>query len=221
MGQFKFISSSIGKKILMALTGFFLMTFLLVHLSVNLFLFKGKEAFNEASHFMATSSFIQVSQYILAAGFIAHIFLGIKLHLQNKNARGKVNYASNQWQAHTPFNARTMIYTGFLVLCFLILHLKDFTIPIKTGNTAGLTDYELVTNHFKSPMYTTIYIIAFVFLAIHLSHGFRSAFQSIGASHKNYNPMIRKIGVLYFWFISLGFSSIALWFFLKKNNIIF
>lgn len=215
MGQSKFTASSIGKKILMAATGFFLMVFLLVHLSVNLFLFGGKQAFNEASHFMATNPLIQVSQYILAAGFIAHIFFGIKLYVQNKNARGKVTYAVNKWQAHTPFNARTMIYTGVLVLCFLILHLKDFTVPIKTGDTRGLTDYELVTEHFKNPMYTIIYVIAFILLAIHLSHGFQSAFQSIGARHKSYTPFIKKLGVLYFWFISLGFSAIALWFFFK------
>ena len=216
MAQSNFITSSIGKKFFMAITGFFLMVFLLVHLSVNLSLFGGKQVFNEASHFMATNPLIQISQYILAVGFIAHIFFGVKLYLQNKNARGGINYAVNQWKSHTPFNARTMIYTGLLVLCFLVLHLKDFTIPMKIGHTQGLTDYEFVTEHFKNPIYTTIYVIAFISLAIHLSYGFQSSFQSIGVRHKNYTPFIKKLSILYFWFISLGFSSIALWFFLKQ-----
>ncbi|XOD68738.1 MAG: succinate dehydrogenase cytochrome b subunit [Flavobacteriales bacterium AspAUS03] len=215
MGKSAFIHSSVGRKILMAGTGFFLMVFLLVHLSVNLFLFFGEEAFNQAAHFMATNPVIQVSQYILAAGFITHIFLGIKLHLENRAARGGVSYTINKWSAHTPFNARTMIYTGILVFCFLILHLKNFMLPMKTGKTQGMSDHQLVTTLFKNPVYTTVYVSAFIVLAIHLSHGFQSAFQSMGARHKRYTLWIKKLGVIYFWLISLGFSSIALWFFLK------
>lgn len=217
MGRSIFIHSSVGRKILMAGTGFFLMVFLLVHLSVNLLLFAGENAFNQAAHFMATNPIIQVSQYILAAGFIAHIFLGVKLHLQNKAARGSINYAVNRWQVHTPFNARTMIYTGALVLCFLVLHLKNFMIPIKIGDTNGLSDYELVTTLFKSPVYTSVYVLAFIVLAIHLSHGFRSAFQSMGIRHKRYTSWIQRLGVIYFWLISLGFSAIALCFFFKQQ----
>lgn len=165
---------------------------------------------------MATNPVIQISQYILATGFIAHIFFGIKLHLQNKAARGNVNYAVNKWESHTPFNGRTMIYTGILTLCFLVLHLKNFMLPMKTGDINGINDYQLVITLFKSPVYTGIYVLAFIVLAIHLSHGFQSAFQSVGMRNKRYTPWIQKLGVVYFWLISLGFSSIALWFFFKK-----
>lgn len=216
MGKSLFISSSVGRKILMAGTGFFLMVFLLIHLSVNLLIFFGENAFNQAAHFMATNPVIQISQYILAAGFIAHIFLGVKLHLKNKAARGNVNYSVNKWSAHTPFNARTMIYTGILILCFLVLHLKNFMLPMKTGDTGGMNDYQLVVTLFNSPFYTSVYVLAFIVLAIHLSHGFHSAFQSVGMRHKLYTPWIKKLGVIYFWLISLGFSSIALWFFFKQ-----
>ncbi|XCI75787.1 MAG: succinate dehydrogenase cytochrome b subunit [Flavobacteriales bacterium] len=213
MGKSAFIHSSVGKKILMASTGFFLMVFLFVHLSVNLFLFVSEKAFNQAAHLMATNPVIQVLQYILATGFIAHIFLGIKLHLENRAARGRVSYTVNKWSAHTPFNARTMIYTGIFVLCFLILHLKNFILPMKISNTQGINDYQLVITLFKNPVYTAIYISAFIVLAIHLSHGFQSAFQSMGARHKRYTLWIQKLGVIYFWLISLGFSAIAFWFF--------
>ncbi|XOD67758.1 MAG: succinate dehydrogenase cytochrome b subunit [Flavobacteriales bacterium Tduv] len=216
MGKSVFIRSSVGRKILMAGTGFFLMVFLFTHLIINLFLFFGEDSFNQASHFMATNQVIQISQYILAAGFIAHIFFGVKLHLQNKAARGKVNYAVNKWETHTPFNACTMIYTGILTLSFLVLHLKNFMLPMKTGDTRGMNDYQFVITLFKSPVYTGVYVLVFIVLAIHLSHGFQSAFQSVGIRHKRYTRWIEKVGVIYFWLITLGFSTIALWFFFKQ-----
>lgn len=215
-----FIYSSIGKKILMASTGFFLMIFLLTHLIINFFLFIGEDAFNKATYFMKTNPIIQILQYVLAIGFISHIFLGFKLYLQNKIARGSINYTVNKWDKHTSFNSRTMIYTGCLILCFLVLHLKNFMIPMKFDYTKGINDYQLVTTLFKDPIYTSIYILSFIVLAIHLSHGFQSAFQSIGIYHTNYTYWIKKLGIIYFWLISLGFSSISLWFFFKQYYVV-
>ena len=193
------------------------MAFLLVHLSINLFLFVGKEAFNQASYFMSHNPFIQGMQWVLVAGFILHIYLGIKLHLQNKKARGKIPYAINKYKAHTPFNSRTMLYTGLLTLCFLILHLSDFTLPIKTNQMRGMDDYELVTSLFRSPFYSLIYVFSFIILAIHLSHGIKASFSSMGVSPRSYMHWLKPLGIAYFWFISLGFSAIAIWFFLKGN----
>lgn len=215
---------------MMALTGFFLMIFLLVHLGLNLTLFAGntdsegallpKEEviFNQASHFMATNPLIQIMQFVLAFGFIYHIILGIVLTRKNLKARGKERYAINQFSANTPFNSRTMIYTGLLILVFLVLHLYNYFYPIKFGSVKD--DYLLVTELFKSPIYTLIYVVAFIFLGLHLSHGFASSFQSVGVNHRIYTPVIKIVGKAYFIFIAIGFASIAIYFYLKGNSLI-
>ena len=116
-----FISSSLGRKVVMALSGFFLITFLLVHLGVNLSLFAGRESFNAASHFMGHNPLIQLMQYVLAAGFILHIAMGIILEWKNKMAR-PIRYAKNNAAASSGWASRNMIVTGVLILLFLILH---------------------------------------------------------------------------------------------------
>lgn len=211
MGKFGFFNSSIGKKVLMASTGLFLMIFLSVHLIINLLIFYGEDYFNRVVDFMSKNLIIQLLQYILAIGFILHIFLGIKLYIQNKIARGNINYTINKSNFNTSFNARSMIYTGVLILLFIFLHLINFFLPIKIEN--NVNHYKLVTSLFKIPIYTIIYIISFIILAIHISHGFKSSFQSIGIYNKRYLIWIKKLGILYFWSISLGFSIIALWFY--------
>jgi succinate dehydrogenase / fumarate reductase cytochrome b subunit len=208
----RFLSSSIGRKVVMALTGFFLITFLIVHLGINLSLFWGAESFNAASEFMATNGVIQVMQYVLAAGFIMHIILGIKLELQNRSSRG-VKYVVNKPSENSSFSSRNMIVTGIIVLLFLILHLKDFFIELKFFDKGGFaSDYDLVTALFKNPVYTTIYVIAFVLLGIHLSHGFQSAFQSTGANYNKYKKCLKNTGIGFSILIAIGFSAIALYF---------
>lgn len=214
MSLYKLLHSSIVGKILMAFTGFFLMIFLFVHLCLNLSLFFGEKAFNSAALFMESNPFVQISQYLLAFFFILHIFLGILLHLKNRKARGNVNYGVN-YGRDTPFNARTMIFSGILILLFLILHLKNFTIPLKKDKYGKINNYQLVISLFKNPVYTFIYILSFVILSLHLSHGFQSSFRSVGIFQKSYISTIKKIGFIYFWLISIGFSSIALWFFFR------
>lgn len=208
----RFLSSSIGRKVVMALTGFFLITFLIVHLGINLSLFWGAEPFNAASEFMATNGVVQVMQYVLAAGFIMHIILGIKLELQNRSSRG-VKYAVNKPSENSSFSSRNMIITGIIVLLFLILHLKDFFIELKFFDKGGFSsDYDLVTALFKNPVYTAIYVIAFVLLGIHLSHGFQSAFQSTGANYNKYKKCLKNTGIAFSILIAVGFSAIALYF---------
>ena len=205
-----FLSSSVGRKVVMSLSGLFLITFLLVHLGVNLTLFVGPETFNGASHFMATNPIIQVMQYVLAAGFIFHIAMGIKLELKNRASR-PIKYAKNNAAANSGWASRNMIYTGILILLFIILHLKDFFVKIKFGEVHD--DYQLVTQLFKNPIYVLIYVIAFLLLGIHLSHGFQSAFTSVGARAPKYLKCVKNLGMLFSYFIALGFSIIAIYFY--------
>ena len=213
-------SSSVGRKFIMGLSGFFLITFIVVHLLINLFSlglgWDGRELFNAGSHFMATNPLIQIMQYVLAAGFIIHIAMGIRLTIQNNAAR-PIKYAYNKPGENSSISSRSMIITGMLVLAFLVLHMKDFFIEIKFNDLGGLpSDYDLLIDVFSNPLYVVLYVLSFIALGIHLNHGFQSAFQTMGLNHKKYNPIIKATGAIFCVIITLGFSSIALMHFIQS-----
>lgn len=178
---------------------------------------------------MATNPLIQVMQYALAAGFLIHIIMGIILTAQNKAARGK-SYAKNNAAANSSISSRSMIVTGLLVLVFIVLHMKDFFMEVKFGSLGhvpfeshGVTtllqdDYSLMHAVFSLPLYTAIYVIAFIALGIHLNHGFQSAFQSMGVNHSKYNKMIKNAGTAFSVLIAVGFSTISLTHFIISLN---
>ena len=204
----------------MALSGLFLIIFLITHLVINsLTLASSKDLFNEAAHFMATNPIIYAMQYVLALGFIIHIGMGVKLTIQNKRARSQ-EYVYNKMSKNTDLSSRSMIVSGGLVIVFLALHLRDYFYQMKfVGLPEGTTDYDLVVNLFTNPYYTAVYVIAFIVLGIHLNHGFKSAFQSMGANHKKYNPLIKIVSTAYSIVIALGFSTIAIFHFINQSSI--
>lgn len=208
---FNLIKSSVGRKILMSISGLFLIIFLITHLGINLSIFFGEKFFNNLTHFIENNLFIKILQYVLALGFIFHIFLGLLLYIQNKNARGSIDYAINKWQYNSSFNSRSMIYTGIIILIFLIIHLYNFFIPMKMN--FEINNYQLIKKLFQNYIYTLLYILSFIALAIHLSHGFQSSFQSLGLFNKRFAFFISKLGTIYYSVISLGFSIIVIWFF--------
>ena len=212
--------SSIVRKFIMALSGLFLIVFLITHLVINsLTLASSKDSFNEAAHFMATNPIIYAMQYVLALGFIIHIGMGIKLTIQNKRARSQ-EYVYNKMSKNTDLSSRSMIVSGGLVIVFLALHLRDYFYQMKfVGLPEGTTDYDLVVNLFTNPYYTAVYVIAFIVLGVHLNHGFKSAFQSMGANHKKYNPLIKIVSTAYSIVIALGFSTIAIFHFINQSSI--
>ena len=211
--------SSIFRKLIMAVTGLFLISFLFIHLIINLFtLAPTKDLFNDAAHFMATNPVIFAMQYILALGFLIHIIMGINLTIQNKMARSQ-NYAYNNMSSNTDFSSRSMIISGGLIIIFLILHLRDYFYQMKfVGLPEGTTDYDLVVTLFSNPFYTALYVFSFIVLGFHLNHGFKSAFQSVGANHNKYNPVIKAISTGYSIMIALGFSTIAIYHFINQYN---
>lgn len=205
--------TSITRKIIMSLLGLFLVVFLIVHLGVNLLLLsKDPELFNAASHFMATNPLIQVMQYVLALGFILHIILGIILTYQNYIARPK-GYAKSNTAANSSLESRTMIYTGLLILLFLVIHMRNFFYVIKFGEVPNGGDYALVTEFFGIWYYTVLYVVAFILLGLHLNHGFQSAFQSVGLNNKTWTPVLKLLGTIYSVIIAGGFSLVALYHF--------
>ena len=212
--------SSIVRKFIMALSGLFLIIFLITHLVINsLTLASSKDLFNDAAHFMATNPIIYAMQYVLALGFIIHIGMGVKLTIQNKRARSQ-EYVYNKMSKNTDLSSRSMIISGGLVIVFLALHLRDYFYQMKfVGLPEGTTDYDLVVNLFTNPYYTAVYVIAFIVLGVHLNHGFKSAFQSMGANHKKYNPLIKTVSTVYSIVIALGFSTIAIFHFINQSSI--
>ena len=216
-----FSNTSVGKKYLMALSGFFLLLFLLQHFIVNFLSVISADAFNEASHFMGTNPLVQyLLQPVSLFGVIFHLAMGMRLELQNKSAR-PVKYAMNKPATNSNWMSRNMIFTGIMIFLFLGLHFYDFWIPeIKDKFIDGIWDnptkyYDHLTHKFVDPIRVGIYVLAFVFLSLHLLHGFQSAFQSVGFNHGKYTPIIKKLGNIYAILIPLGFIFIAIYHFIN------
>lgn len=210
--------SSITKKIIMSLAGLFLISFLLVHLGINLLILFDNtyESFNTAAHFMATNPLIQTFQWVLFIGFIIHIIYGIIVQLQNWSAR-PVRYMKKGY-SELSFFSKFMIHTGVVVFIFLIIHFANFFIVAKFGHVDEVTyksgTYEnlgaVVVETFKIGWYVAFYVVAILLLGFHLEHGIQSAFQSLGINHWRYTPVIKRIGTLLSILITLGFIAIPL-----------
>lgn len=205
------ISSSIGKKLIMSITGLFLILFLLLHLSINMLLLISADAFNTASHFMTTNPVLKVMQYVLATGFIIHMLWAGILTLQNRAAR-PVKYNANNSAKEVTWSSRNMFILGSLIFIFLVIHLKEFFYVMKFGDMAGKSDYELVTSTFEIWYYTLIYIAGFIFLGLHLNHAFQSAFQTLGLNNKVWLNRLKTIGTIYTLIVCIGFAIIPLFF---------
>jgi len=189
--------SSVTKKIIMALAGLFLISFLIVHLSINLLLLfdSSRESFNIAARFMATNLVIQVMQIVLFGGFILHILVGIILQIQNWMAR-PTRYKIEGY-SQSSFFSKFMIHTGAVILAFLVIHLVNFFFKAKFGEMPEVmidgTLMEdmglLVIEKFKEFPYVLMYLVWLLFLGFHLDHAFHSALQSLGLNHSKYTPL--------------------------------
>ncbi len=209
-------NSSIGRKVAMALSALFLLIFLVQHLTINFTSVFSEETFNALSHFMGTNPLVQfVLQPILMFGVAFHFIMGFILTAKNRAAR-PVKYAQFKGSANSSWMSRNMIWSGLFILFFLGFHFYDFWIPemnykyIEQNAPVDDRYYEEVVHMFKNPIRVIVYVLAFVFLALHLLHGFQSSFQSIGARHPKYTPFIEKFGKAYSILIPLGFIYIAL-----------
>lgn len=201
------LNSSIGKKIIMAVTGIFLILFLTVHLLGNLALYAGSEAFDSYAHFLENLKITIFLEIGLAAIFIFHIFNGIRLWFENKQAR-PINYSINGTRKNTNIFSRTMVLTGSTIFFFLVIHLKSFLIDHEEGTSL----FNSVKETFQNPIYSWFYVIAVSILAFHLNHGFQSAFQTFGWNHKKYTPFVKALGAVISLIFGLGFASIPMYF---------
>lgn len=216
--------SSLSKKYFMAFAGLFLVSFLLVHLGINLFILPitdGHETiFAEAVHFMTTNPLIKIMEVVLFGGFILHALLGIILQLENWKARPVRYTVPQKSQVYSPFS-RYMIHTGIIIFIFLVIHFMNFyfvklgwtTAPMGAQRVADNHDfYHMALNLFSNPWYCVVYIVLILGLGFHLHHAFQSAFQSLGLNHPAYTPAIQIAGTIYSVVVTLGFISIPLYF---------
>jgi succinate dehydrogenase / fumarate reductase cytochrome b subunit len=219
---FKFINSSIGKKFMMAVTGSFLLIFLVIHLIGNITLFFGPSAFNGyVSALDVIKPLIRVIEVVLLAAFVIHIFNGLRLWLENKRARG-INYKVNGSSENSTVFSRTMALTGSIIFIFLVTHLGTFFWRFNVYDPLGYATnhqyYDVVVYFFSIWWYAILYVIAMGFLGYHLNHGFQSAFQTFGWNHNKYFPLIKKIGTVYAIIMAFGFASMPIYFLLGGGN---
>lgn len=208
-----FYTSSVGRKLLMALTGLFLCSFLVVHLYINLFVFKqdSGQTYDMYSEFMATYPLLRPFEWILFAGFLIHAFIGVWLWIDNRIARPQ-RYEVNRASDSSTLSSRIAFWTGGFVFVFLVVHINTFFVQSRFFNT-GKTMYELVEAAFKNPLYDGFYVVAIGFLAYHLKHGFQSAFQTFGLRNKKYERLIDIVAIIFWLLIPIGFAAMPLYFF--------
>jgi len=214
-------SQSIGRKIAMGLTGLFLISFLAVHCFLNALIFfnDNGETFNIGAHFMATNWIIRAMEIVLFAGILLHIWLALKLTIQNRRARS-VKYAVGPGQSNSKWYSRWMGLLGTLILMFLIVHCRHFWVetrfiglehfqeqgvnPIDIGGYENL--YGVMKLVFSELWVVILYCLAMVSLAYHLLHGFQSSFQSLGLNHKKYTPFIKALGMAFSIIVPIIFA---------------
>tara|TARA_B110000967_G_scaffold65933_1_gene68065 strand:+ start:31826 stop:32485 length:660 start_codon:yes stop_codon:yes gene_type:complete len=211
-----FLSSSIARKVAMALSALFLIFFLIIHLAVNITSLFSENIFNELAHFMGNNPLVQFAlQPVLIVGVIFHFVMGFVLELKNKKAT-TIKYAKDNGAANSSWMSRNMIYSGLVILAFLVLHFIDFWFPEMNykyieGLPLDTTRYFSELQHkFVNPVRVGAYVISFVLLGLHLAHGFQSAFQSMGFNNK-YTKTVRALGKVYSIAIPLGFILVAVY----------
>ncbi len=208
----KFYTSSVGQKLLMGLTGFFLCSFLVVHLYINLFVLKsdGGRTFDVYSEFMATYPLIRPLEIVLFLGFLLHLLLGGWLWLKNRMTRPE-RYDVHRASETSDLSSRIMFWTGLIVLVFLVVHINAFFIRSRFLES-GKPMYDIVREVFLNPWNDAFYVVALGALGYHLLHGFQSAFQTFGLRNHRYQKLIDVIALIFWLLIPACFAVLPLYF---------
>lgn len=223
----KTFTSTLGRKLLMALTGLFLILFLIGHVSGNMLLFKddGGQAFNEYAKFMTTNPAVKILSYLTYISIIAHVVYAIILSAKNKKAR-PIGYAESKASTNSTWNSRNMGILGTIILIFIVVHLQNFWaemhwggIPVVNYESCEYKDlYSVVYGAFSNIGLVALYVVAMAFLGFHLNHGFASAFQTLGLNHKKYTPAIKFIGTAFSIIVPALFASMPIYIYFSTLN---
>lgn len=221
----KTLSSTIGRKLIMALTGLFLILFLIGHVSGNMLLFKddGGEAFNIYAKFMTTNPAVKILSYLTYISIIGHVIFSIWLSKRNKAAR-PVGYGVST-PPSTSVASRNMGILGTIILIFLVIHLQSFWAQMHWGDLPYVTYdgeeykdlFSIVQFAFQNEIMVIGYVVAMAFLAFHLSHGFSSAFQTLGLNHRKYSQAIYTIGILFSILVPVLFASMPVYIYFTQS----
>jgi len=220
------LTSTIGRKVLMALTGFFLILFLVVHLIGNLQLLKsdGGQDFNKYAHFMGVNPLIQTISIVNFSLILLHIVISVVLTARNRSAR-QIGYAYNKPSENSTWASRNMGILGTIILIFLVIHLKALWYRSKFGDIPMISYggdefkdlYRITYEAFNQPWLVALYVVSMMGLAFHLSHGFQSAFQTIGWKHPKYSPVIKNVGLAFSILVPAAFAAIPLIVYFKQH----
>ncbi len=216
----KTLTSTIGRKLVIALSGLLLCGFLIVHLGGNVLMYVGPEAYNTYAHTLHSQEwFVKTAEVGLLLLFLAHIVIALNTERDNREARS-VGYAvketkQDEQKTIYPFSAHNwMIVSGLIVLAFLFVHLSDFTFeatPNLVNKIKGHEPFDKAIIILRNPLSAGLYIVGVLLLGWHLSHGFKSAFQTLGISHPKYNQGIQLVSQAFAVLIALGFASFPIW----------
>jgi succinate dehydrogenase / fumarate reductase, cytochrome b subunit len=215
--------SSLVRKYWMALTGLFLITFLIVHAAINAMIFfnDGGKMFNEWAHFMSKNVIVRSMEIVLFLGLLVHVVDGLMIYFQNRRAR-PVRYAFEKSSASSRWYSRSMALLGTLILIFLVVHLAHFWVKTRITELTAAESVMMIDGHlyenlyaemllvFQSPLVVVIYVLGCISLFWHLLHGFRSAFQSLGLGHHKYRQLIATTGDAFSVIISALFASMPI-----------
>lgn len=220
-----FLNSSIGKKLIMSLSGLFLVIFLVVHLCCNLTALISRDLYMIVCEFMDKNPLIRVMVPVLAAGFVVHILCSMWVEFKNWTGRPReMHYAVKNRTKATTWASKNMFVLGVIVFVGLFLHMFHFWAHmqlISFANLFGLTKsepeiaYDLVAELFSCPCYGALYIVWILSLCYHVSHGFWSGFQTLGLSNSLWIPRLQVLAKIYAWVIGIGFISLPVFFFFK------
>lgn len=219
------LNSTLGRKLVVSLTGLFLCTFLIIHASGNTLLFRGDggQAFNEYTQFMTHNPLIKSISYILYTSILLHVVYTIMLTIHNRKARS-VGYAYSRPSANSTWASRNMGFLGTILLIFIIIHMKTFWYEMHFGNVPYVSYdgeeykdlYSIVNWAFAQWWYTGFYVLSMVALSFHLVHGFHSGFQTLGIDHPKYNPFLSKLSWAFGIIIPIVFAAMPIFVFLKS-----
>lgn len=212
--------STIGQKIVMAISGLLIIGFLVAHFTGNLLLFVGRDAFNLYAHKLTSTPLIYVAETGLLLIFLYHMVTGIRLTLANKAARGDAGYRVKQRLGEGTLMSKTMAVSGIVILVFLVLHICTFKFGtdvspdyVPVGHTDEVRDlYSLVVTEFGKAWYVAIYVVAMIAMGLHLAHAFQSACRTLGLSDGGYAAAAKKLSVAIAVAFAVGFSSFPLYF---------
>ena len=199
-------STSVGKKQLMAVTGFLFLLFLTAHLLGNLSVYGGPASFvSYAEHLHALGKLLLAAEIGMAVALIIHVTTAVFLFFENRRAR-PVRYAVDKGGGGRTLSSQTMPYTGLLILGFIGVHLATFSHHIVDQTTRNI--FQIAAAVFSNPIYLAIYVIGVLLVTFHVRHGLWSAFQTVGANHPKYMPFIQKLSIVFAVIVAIGFGSL-------------